>query len=440
MTGLINGATLLSLVAVALVCRRSQRSWYAPSAAFSGYWVLMMGLGLAGPGFSNVPVMGPASILFFVIAYSLGASVPIAPGYPSAPSPGSVFNEKRLRQVVLVAITVGLAAIPLYAILDPAKVHFSFSISGLRNFARETTLARYVDLRPPPSPVRIALVACYASAALGGVLQALARQTGRSQSKWVGMISALPSIFYGIATTTKATFIWGILLWLSGQILYAVATGGERPVFRAKQFSRLLRGLSVGLLLVLATLASFVLRYGLSGWREASVVIENLGRYTFAFLRNYSIWLSDFGVSSQAEFSLGQSSFGGISSFLGLSAREFGVYQDLAVNGQSTSGNIYTVFRGLVQDFGIFGGAACCLLIGLLSRYFYEGVRRRWKMPLSGSCLIGVYLVVGWGFTLNPLYYTTLNLALGCVAGGLYLSRSERPVAAVKARKREGSL
>lgn len=440
MTGLINGATLLILAVVALVCRRSQHSWYAPSAAFSGYWVLMMGLGLAGPGFSSVPVIGPASILFFVIAYSLGASVPIAPGYPSAPTPEGVFNEKRLRKVVLVAITVGLAAIPLYAILDPAKVHFSFSVSGLRNFAREVTLARYVDLRPPPSPVRIALIACYASAALGGILQALARQTKRSQSSLVGMISVLPSILYGIATTTKATFIWGVLLWVSGQALYAVATRGERPAFRAERFSKLLRGLSVGLLLVLATLASFVLRYGLSGWREVSVVLENLGKYTFAFLRNYSIWLGDFGVSSQAEFSLGQSSFGGISSFLGLSTRQFGVYQEVALNGQSTSGNIYTVFRGLVQDFGILGGAACCLLLGLFSRYFYEGVRRRWKMPLSGSSLIGVYLVIGFGFTLNPLYYTTLILALVCVAGGLYLSRSERPVAAVKVGKWEGSL
>lgn len=52
------------------------------------------------------------------------------------------------------------------------------------------------------------------------------------------------------------------------------------------------------------------------------------------------------------DYSFGAMTFLGISNVLGVVQRVQGVYTALL----GTSSNVYTVFRGIVEDFGIIGG------------------------------------------------------------------------------------
>ncbi len=96
----------------------------------------------------------------------------------------------------------------------------------------------------------------------------------------------------------------------------------------------------------------------------------------------FTHWFQSTDMSSLA---MGMNTFAAPFDWIGLTVRKAGFYTDFTRIGSSHV-NIYTIFRGIVQDFGLIGGSVFCLTFGMFGRFAFEALKSGyilWSVPLS---------------------------------------------------------
>jgi oligosaccharide repeat unit polymerase len=405
----LNIGCCLILAALALWQVKLSRGWTKLGPAMPLFWLFAGGLPVIYWGVDQVPAIGLALITLFVGSYCLGYAVPLAPR--ATKSRYALDCNALLRAVVPLAL-IGALAIPLHLKLAPGLTG-----SGVQALAREISLQRYEAGVVAPAVVRLTFPAFYAAAALGGVLCA---SSLASRPRIIGALAVVPAFAYGALTTTKAAAIWSFLLWFGGWLVAQVAL--VRPLNRLRV--RSLFAMTVGLAATIA--AAFFLRYDLRSLDQWAAIADKFLVYALAHQYNFSVWASEMRFPLP-DLHLGAVSFGGVlSTFFG-AGRVQGVYADFAQNGAQSIGNIYTAFRGLIEDFGVVGAGLLMAAVGSTARYLTEGYRIRGLAPVTATLGIALYLWIGFSFAVNALYYTTINASLLVVFLALVFSTSRVP-------------
>ena len=122
-------------------------------------------------------------------------------------------------------------------------------------------------------------------------------------------------------------------------------------------------------------------------------MISYFASYAFGFLYSYSDWCAfELGRHSDMTYdrlSRGYGYFTAPPIMRALGSKRVlpvGVYSEFYNEGPITS-NIYTVFRGLIIDFGVVGALIFMFVLGLAfhgsSMRFYEGTSRRYRLWFS---------------------------------------------------------
>lgn len=106
----------------------------------------------------------------------------------------------------------------------------------------------------------------------------------------------------------------------------------------------------------------------------------------------------------------GAMTFLGISNFIGLAERKSGVYRDFEYFGRLKKGmgtNVYTIFRQLIDDFGMVGALVFLFIIGFISSKAIVFIAKRKWIFVCQAFLVAVYSYVMWGFVTSFWAYTT---------------------------------
>ena len=125
--------------------------------------------------------------------------------------------------------------------------------------------------------------------------------------------------------------------------------------------------------------------------------------YAFGQMKAFDEWFP----KRNPEYTLGVSTYMWFFNRLGLVNRVQGVYG----YASSIRTNVYTVFRGIINDFGIWGGQLYIVLRGMVGGYIcqkYESSNR--FSILNFTLLVSSYLFVLYGFIISPWIYTTYAL------------------------------
>ena len=112
----------------------------------------------------------------------------------------------------------------------------------------------------------------------------------------------------------------------------------------------------------------------------------------------------------------GVMTFFGVANLLGIAERQPGVYRDFVYFGQNNEDlhtNVYTIFRMLIDDFGIVGALVFLFLLGFASAKAIEFIKKRKMIFLSQTFLVAVYSYVMWGFVASIWAYTSILCAYG---------------------------
>ena len=68
-----------------------------------------------------------------------------------------------------------------------------------------------------------------------------------------------------------------------------------------------------------------------------------------------------------------------------------GIYDEFYSYGNFVSGNLYTVFRGLINDYGLIGSLLFAVMFGYLSAFAYQNLLRK-RLSIF-SIVIFIYLI-----------------------------------------------
>lgn len=269
---------------------------------------------------------------------------------------------------------------------------------------------------------RLSEIMIYAVAVLGGLLISTA------STKWnrfrIIVFSFVPGVLLAVAHSTKWALFSCIAFFYAGLLAYR-ASQGDFSLFRRGSLKKLVLCVAA---LVLVTTASFMSR-GLQD-SEDTYTIQNRMRLMFAsyssgHLYAYSDWCafymadhfgtryhSDMTYSRERAATYGLYTFGPLLHLAG-SGRVLiqGVYDDYYEYGDILKSNVYTMFRGLIEDFGLFGSLLFMFLFGVLLHWaFYRMLCNRSPVFTVAIFIFSVdFFYSSFGrslFTWSGMYFT----------------------------------
>jgi oligosaccharide repeat unit polymerase len=193
--------------------------------------------------------------------------------------------------------------------------------------------------------------------------------SARRLDRMIGVATLLPAFTYGVLTAARAAILLGLTCWIGGFVAtLCVRNEGRLKLFSAKRFtSVLLAGACmVGMFAAIGGVRD-------SRWYHSFVLDfqeSKIFAYMFGSPAAFANWWSGNSDISGAQW--GVRTFAGEFDLLGIRTKTIGAYTDLAnvVMGAEES-NVYTIFRGLIEDFTPFGAVLISACVGGLASWAY---------------------------------------------------------------------
>jgi oligosaccharide repeat unit polymerase len=411
----LSAAVFLLLPVIAWAARRSGDSWYSPAAFFAGFWCVFGGLPLIAGQIS----VGPAGMLFVAAASAavfVGAWAAQRRHSATAPDQRSLQEPPLLGWLIAACTVMGLAVVVLilFSVGSVSGAPRIISLRAIVETIHQLAIARNAGTWQEPAAARILTSALYLGAMLSGLMIGL-HKTGRA--RWLSLATFIPSVLVTVILTTKSSILLPVALGTSAYLATSIATGSS-PRLTLKRAALL-----AGFVAVLS--GAFVLiqmaRY--AGWSEGRplAVAQLLWADTFPYLGAFSIWFQSKAVTASLHPTLGQYTFAGVFELLHIHTRVAGLYTDqVVVSG--TGYNIYTAFRGLIEDFTPPGALLFLAVIGFGAEIAYRRVRSGDLLYLG--LLAAFYAATLWSFIVDVFIYNTVVLAFLILVGYLAIASS----------------
>ena len=173
--------------------------------------------------------------------------------------------------------------------------------------------------------------------------------------------------------------------------------------------------LAFGLLLF-----SMMLRIGRVDSETFDIVTEKFISYAFGEIQAFDWW---FKVGrSNLNYSAGVQTFMSIFHNLGMVERKSGVYDFIP----GVVSNVYTVFRGIIEDFGTVGGLVFVAICGCIAGYYFEKIKYSVKLPVvSCSFVVGIDFLFIYGYIISPWIYTSYVIMMFFFIGFVALCKGK---------------
>lgn len=253
----------------------------------------------------------------------------------------------------------------------------------------------------------------YLAPVLGGL------QASGKKRAYYFLVAIIPCTLAMLTQSSKIVFLVGLCLYgAAASIAMIYANRLRTPV------PRIGWGTVAGVALIpIAVLVSFISRLGVTDFAGISQAIDplkfSINSYTVGQIYAFSDFFS-FTINAPADsvykddyYSLGAFTFASIFDMMGI-GKEFppGMYYETAWHASTFETNIFTVFRGLIYDFGIAGSLVFIFFFGLLSHaitYRILSKRKAWFACAAYVAII-VFILMGYLFSVFVARYIFLNM------------------------------
>jgi oligosaccharide repeat unit polymerase len=361
--------SLLCLGGIFFAAWRKTGIWFNPASLFAMAWVVYLAVPLlVGFGVDFNPAAA-IYIVFFVFCFSLSVFGTQWSGVVDQNKfkviLGGIFSNKSLIYFFLLLLVLAV----MLHLLDLSAQGFPVSFDAL-SIGGEYASRRYAGELNENIFQKLALLASFQVVVFGGLV--FGGATRRSRQIIVLLLAFIPSALVMLLQSAKGLLFLSAALFIGAWLVTRVFAND----FRLPQVPLLPVLLGV-LGLFGLVVASFIARFG----PDVDILRYYLASYSSGHFFAFSDWFSDryFGVAlfqgyDQSELQVGFYTFMGFFRALG-DARPvpLGVYDEFFEIDGVLITNIYTAFRGLIFDFGLFGSLLFAVLAGLianLSFYF----------------------------------------------------------------------
>jgi len=427
--------SLAVFVPLALALRLLAGHWLHPGAMFAGYWAVAAAAPIAFYGRAldvshrallhiavAVAVFGLGSLIFTERNPSIDNSH-LAARLAAGEEPD--VQSRLLMWTVAVGTVSGFGAGLAALAANGIPLDSVMSIDGLMSAGYEVSQSRYTNLlskdysSPTAHMVMRVLLALTYCAALVAPFLALTKV--RLKKLW--MFAPLPSlVFYGVLTTERAGMVFGIALSLGGYIAMRTLRDGRLPRIGV-------RGVAIVAMIVLLVTPLFVgmamLRLGKLNPAGLATVRNQMNLYVFGYLPAFSGWLEQqqAPLGGDRPLGLGSATIAGMSLLTGQDREAFRYEEWVVIDDEGRVTNIYTIFRGLLIDFGQVGGVLALFVLGALAGRTYSTVIRRGSV-IATMGLAACYSVILMSNTISLIHYSNVlgAMILATVVVGVALA------------------
>jgi len=355
----------------AILIRRMVGTWLFPSTLFSIFWFVFIFFPLVvmfevsinpwAVGYlSLLVILFSWTFIFFnwKKAYSNNLDKPTA---------SEIYDTPLLRTTLWFSI--------FFSVVCSIKVMLvqGFSLAELYDdivlVAAKYAVSRYASDVVYSAYGPLSLGFAYLAVLIAGLIFGSTQSSSRK--KWV-LLSFLPSIIIMVTQSAKGSFFGSIFYFLGGIMVTSIQQN-RFILFKLKSVKVLLKA---GLFSIILFIFSLMSR-GLQDAKDVSGFFEQLrfllASYFFAHLYNFSEWItvywdgfknSKFDIS---HYYYGFYTFTSIYKFFGYQkVTPDAVYDEYNNIQDLMESNVYTIFRGMIMDFGILGTILFIFILGLL--------------------------------------------------------------------------
>src|SRR6266480_2454914 len=378
----------LMILVQAYLARRYVGTWLVPACLFGLFWF----------GFTFIPLAilfwvpaHPAAIAFLflcTLAFSMGSlpfnwKTAIERNALKRETTALVYGSPFLKVVFYLSTVASLVFLTLNLFAQGFSPHDLF-------FDLYASAAAYANLHFSESLNvhifdRLSLLCSYLGVILGGfLLPSMPTNTGR---RAIVVLSFLPSIFVAVTQSAKGHLFFCIVFFYAGLLVYRVSTGTLSLFDKGR-----IRSLTLCVAVLIAIVTVSFLGRGLYTIDDSEDLIRKLvayySSYSFSHIYAFSDWFAFF-IGKHSELVYPQeSATHGFYTFMALfelmgshKVVPMGVFDDYYSYGDLLTGNIYTMFRGLILDFGLIGSVLFMLATGFLLHLSFHAMLRN-KRPV----------------------------------------------------------
>ncbi len=387
----------LMILANAVLVRKLSKTWLVPACIFSLFWFVFSFLPLTI--LFEVPV-DPFAMAYIFLCTTIFSISSLFFRWNIALSKNSqkkglnkAFNKKFMYFVFYVSSIASVICLGLNMFTQGITLYdLFFNIFGA---AEKYASMRYGGDLTPNIFGQLNLVLSYIAVTTGGLISG--GTTPGWGSRGIVFFAFLPSIGVMIFQSAKGLFFLSVALFFGG-VLVARIYDNNLYLINKRTIKNVILS---SFIIVPAVVISFLSR-GLHSSNDIDLIMHRLLRYlvsyAFGSIYAFSDWFSSYIGSGSAfcyrneNISYGFYTFMSIFKSIGIKKTippgvfdHFFTYKDLLVT------NIYTVFRGLILDFGIFGSFVYIFIVGsFLHASFFVMLHK--KNPLF-SVAIYVFMI-----------------------------------------------
>ena len=384
-------------------------SWLAPSAFAPMLWSIYVALPLLLAPEYTVSALAVWLIALLVFSIQFGAFLGEQKMPVREQSPRRI---PQLANAILAFSGLALVGVIYLAGTTFAANDLPASPLGLLALGHIISVARYAE-DEGPWLVRLLVMWVYPAGLLGGMFFAYAQTKKR---KLLSFSAFLPALFLGVVSATRSPILITLCCWMAGFLaMKSYLTRGKYRLF-TKRLGVIFAGGA------LAAIGLFIVVDAIRAHDSDSPieVVADWGRVKSASLGHVAALSEWIKRGSPGYRGYGAYTFSGPYALVGIHARVSGVHEESATVQGGDETNLYTAFRGVVQDFSLFGAVFVCVCFGIFSGRAYRNTISG-KPQLAG--LAAFYSILLWSPIISLTIYNGLFLAWGVA---WYLTRSLR--------------
>ena len=349
--------------------------WLNPSSIFSLFWFLytFIPLSLAFP----VPIEFFGIMYIFLFNFLFVSSVCIF-NWKFAfnknlekRSASDVFDTLFLRFCFYVVSAISIVSLVIGVSIQSGLNVFDFFVNPLI-FAGDYASKGYGGGLQESMVAKLGLSTSYIVVIIGGVLFG-----SGGRRKHILFLSFTPSLLVMLLQSAKGLFFYSFFVFLAGILISQIYNKN----YSLLEINGIKKTIRYSFLVLPVVIMSFLAR-GLQSVSDLDIIIYRIVRFSISYssghLYAFSDWFSDryFTASifphKQEEITYGWYSLMSFFRLFGSEKKaDLGVYTVYYEHPFYLKTNIYTVFRGLITDFSLFGSLVVALFLGLICNLFF---------------------------------------------------------------------
>lgn len=289
---------------------------------------------------------------------------------------------------------------------------YGYSLYSFSDFLSTSSSVRLTNFGSRSSFEKIAMPFIFSAFALDGYFCAysISYKAVINKYKTVLPLLFLEIIILGVLSTGKSLLIWAVILWTSGFL------SGNQEFLNVKieknKLSKFIKKHKWNIIIttVIFILCLMIMMY-VRSQKEVETLIYKMINYGLGQVPCFSFWFNEIS-NSTLQYSNGKQLLFGIFDELKFSDNLFSNFPlNVSLYNKGVYSNIYTVFRCVIEDFGLKGSVLFWFLFGIISGIVEKKIQYNKNIVIYNGLLLAFYIFIFFSFLISAWHYLTIALA-----------------------------